>query len=209
MKLLRLAVWVFVLSLIYATLRYTVFKGTPLDNLPVFVLNKAVSMTALFMLGLSVLSSVNETRRQSGMMGLALSALHVLLSQAILAPGYFQKLYLTRGEAASFSLTGELVVLTGALGLWGLLLLGWPKHPASSPGWRAALPWIAKAVVALVGLHCLFLGWSGWFSPSAWPGYMPPITLICFVFSVLVLLAGLRGTKTSPPEETPGTQRKD
>jgi len=44
--------------------------------------------------------------------------------------------------------------------------------------------WIVRAVLALIALHCLLIGWSGWWTPATWPGCLPPITLLSFLFAM-------------------------
>ncbi len=202
MTLKRLIPLVFFVSLAYAVTRYNVFKGVPLDHLPMYVLNKVVSMTALFLIGLSHVSANNDLRRRAGMAGFAFAGLHALLSQALLSPDYYPKLFAVKEGLQGYALNGELALLSGSLGFFFLVLMAWPKRPETAEGWFTALPWLVRGTLALVGLHCLFYGWSGWRTPSTWPGDLPPITLLSFLFAFGALATGairaFRREKNSP-----------
>ncbi len=190
MRLARLVPIVFGVSLAYAVLRYHVFKGVPLDHLPMYVLNKVVSMTALFLIGLSNVSHENDVRRRAGMAGFAAAGLHVLLSQALLSPDNYPKMFAAREGLHGLSLSGEISLLSGSLGIFLLFLLAWPRREESA-AWHAVLPRLVRGTLALAAFHCLFYGWPGWWTPASWPGGLPPITLLSFLFAVGALVVGM------------------
>jgi len=48
----------------------------------------------------------------------------------------------------------------------------------------------------LFGLaHLFFMGFKGWLNPSAWPGGLPPISLIGFVIFTIGYVINLMGRK--------------
>ena len=202
MNLSRLIAVVFGFSLTYAVLRYNVFKGVPFDHLPLYVTNKAVSMTALLLIGVSHLARNVETRRRCGMAGFAAAGFHVLLSLALLSPAYYEKLFLSPDGSKGLALVGELSLLAGASAFFLLVLIAWPKRPETAAAWQTAIPRLVRGVLALTAFHCLFYGWSGWWTPDRWPGFLPPITLLSFLFAAGTLLVGaLR--KPPVPKELP------
>jgi len=185
----------FLAYLTYAVVRYNVFKGVPWAHLPVYVVNKAVSLLAITLLAVAAAdrglvpgpnAKTSELRRWFGLAGVALAGLHVLMSQAILAPEYYGKLF---GGDRSLTLSAELALLFGAVAFVVLLSQAWKSlasSGASPPADHAAnnrrLAW---TVVTLSALHCAALGWGGWWPPSSWPGTLPPITLIAVLIAVV------------------------
>ena len=71
-------------------------------------------------------------------------------------------------------------------------------------GWCAARrrPRVQAAALGLVafgaGAHAALYGYSSWLTPSSWPGYLPPITLVSFAAGIIGVLVALRGP-SSPP----------
>lgn len=178
------------------------FGTVPVTQIPVYVANKAISLLALGLIGASLvvgplarggraeLSGWLATPRGLGLLSAALALLHVLLSLSILTPAYFAKLHAPAG--GGLTLGGELALLTGALAATALvgqtavsLRPAADAQPPALPS-RAALRRLGWAVLLLTGLHCGFLGWPGWLTPGAWPGGLPPITLLAVVYVLVV-----------------------
>ena len=161
-----LAIWLG--SAMYATLRYNVFKGVPWGDWPTYVLNKTLALSALLLL----LAEVLRCRRSrpgdggAGFMGaIGLFALmHAGLSLALLRPEYF----------ASFFEAGKLTAAAGTATLVGVAAMAGLVTRRAQPGWLALA----------VGVHAMFPGYAGWFTPEKWPGHLPPITLISFVVAL-------------------------
>ena len=188
-------------SLVYAVFRYHErFWGSHnLDQVPLFIVNKAVSVAAIGMIGLAVAArtlargwpggfgGVARDRRRIGMTGFGLAGLHTLLSLAILTPNYFGKLY---KEGGQMHLMGELSILAGAV---AVVLLVWQSRlPAAHAGDdRRVLRRLGLWVLLLTGVHVAALGWRGWLEPGAWPGGLPPITLLSCVIAMAGLVLGL------------------
>lgn len=175
----------------YAIVRYVVFKGVPWSHVPVYVTNKSLALLGIGMLALAV--ARREERRWLGLSGLALILLHVVMSLAILSPAYFAKLYAEPTGAKGLSLSGEVAMMSGAVGL--MLLLGQAWLTALNPERQGngasnatvSMRKLGWGVLACGAAHCLALGWDGWWPPSSWPGMMPPITML----GVVVVLGAI------------------
>lgn len=194
---------VFAGALAYVVVRYHVFKGVEWIHLPLYVMNKAVSLAAVALVASSylvarwapVLADEPGKRvvlaRFLGLSGFALAAAHVVMSLALLSPAYYEKLF----GAGQMNLTGELSILFGLAALWFLsapVLTSLPnmEEALGSRRWRKSqrLGYLAQAAAAG---HVLVMGVSGWLTPAKWPGSMPPVTMLAFVAALIPLLARL------------------
>jgi DMSO/TMAO reductase YedYZ heme-binding membrane subunit len=188
---------IFLLALIYAVLRYHVFGGVPWASLPLYTTNKAVSLAGLALLAAAYLVRRSGLAVRFGLTGLALTAVHVLMSLALLDPAYYPKLY----NLAKLHLAGEIAMLCGCV---AAILLALPAI-ASLPALAEALGrrrWSAcqrmgYAALAITGIHVLAIGVPGWFAPATWPGGMPPITLLSFLIALAPLGARLRRAQSN------------
>jgi len=181
------AIWgVTAASLAYATLRYNVLKGVPWSDWPVFVLNKALALSGLLLLVLWIV----RARRGRGTPQAALLAAaarmtlaHIGLSLVVLTPVYFP----------AFFLDGRLTWQAGtavALGIAAASGLAAGARHAGAHGYTL----LAFGLVAFgAGAHAALYGYSSWLTPSSWPGYMPPITLVSFAAGISGVLAALCG----------------
>lgn len=191
----------FALSLGYAVLRYNVLGGVAWAQLPLFVVNKAISVSAVALIASSYFvaraSRGSETEREHrqplirflGVSGFALAFLHSIMSLALLSPHYFASFF---GDGR-MNLKGEASVLFGVLALFWLCFpaLGsllqmqtGSKVQRRNPAWDAS-----TLALFCVLVHIFVIGSRGWVAPSAWPGSMPPLTMIAFVVALLPLLA--------------------
>lgn len=168
----RTALLCFVLATAYAVVRYHVFGGVPWSRLPLYTLNKAVAFSAAALFAASCFARGPAT----GRIALWLAALHVFMSLALLGPSYYPKLYLDGG----LNFTGELATLAGCLA-FALCLV--PELTGGRP--------LRNAVLAVAAAHVCAIGFTGWLTPRAWPGYMPPITLLSCLLLAVPLAAKL------------------
>jgi uncharacterized membrane protein YfcA len=183
---------------IYAVVRYCGFGGVSLIHVPVYVLNKAISMAAavsLLMAAMSVVRSRRETAVFWSKACTNLAFIHVLLSLSILSKGYFDKFF----DNGKMSLTGEATVFFGAMAaycIWRLNTRG--MKPAE---WRTT----TAAMYALVAGHLFVMGYDGWLQVQKWNGGLPPITLLSFLFVIYGLMTFLRSKEAelvSLPDES-------
>jgi hypothetical protein len=169
---------------IYAVVRYAGFGHVSLIHLPVYLLNKAVSMTAaesLFMASLALVGANKEGVRFWGNAALQLVFVHVFLSLGILSRGYFANFF----DGDKMNLTGEVVLLTGALAVYCF----WRLQAA---GLSASLrQTLTSLLLALVGCHLFTMGYDGWLQVARWNGGLPPITMLSFFLVVPSLVVSL------------------
>jgi len=178
---------VLVASLVYAVLRYNIFKGVSFEHLPLYVLNKVFSLAGLGLIAMACLGSERARRRELGYLGLVLVMLHFLISIVILTPEYFGKFFIKSGK---MTWQTELSMLAGILGMLFLLWLfvASLKDVIQLPAQRSLVPGLGQAVLFFTALHVFAMGSFGWLSVDAWPGYLPPITLISFLVALGALL---------------------
>ena len=164
-------------AIVYAVLRYAGFANVSPIHIPVYLLNKALSMTAAYTLLMASLGMMRGQREvfdfwRKACMNLVF--VHVLLSLAIFTKGYFPKFF----AGDMMSLTGELTLLFGALGVycfWRLLTF------EMTPGVRRTM---MASACALVSGHLFVMGYDGWLQVEKWNGGLPPITLLSFLVVV-------------------------
>ena len=164
-------------AFVYAVIRYAGFANVSPVHIPVYLLNKALSMTAAYSL---LMASLGLMRAQKEVFDfwrkacMNLVFVHVLLSLAVFNKGYFPKFF----DGDMMSLTGEVTLLLGALGVycfWRLLTF------EMKPNLRRML---MATAAALVSGHLFVMGYDGWLQVQKWNGGLPPITLLSFLFVV-------------------------
>lgn len=212
MRTALLTAAVLALCLLYAVVRYNVLGPVPVEQIPLYITNKAVAVAALILIALafaarriapgSRLGWVRHDRRTLGMTGLSLALLHTALSLLLLNPTYFAKFF---NELGQFTALAGASMLTGVVALVFLLVQGRVKAERESvvgltggkpPSAgvsiaRRKLHGLAICVLALTAGHVLFMGLPGWLTPNLWHGYLPPLTLISFVIALVGLGLGL------------------
>jgi hypothetical protein len=176
---LRYVAVLYVAALAYAVLRYVAFAPRNLDHLPVFVLNKGVSMAAALCF---VVGFREQWRRARGKpdgtdpwvwfrAGVFGAVAHIPLSVAILRPGYFGEFF--SGDRLSFN--GEAVVLFGGLTAGSLYLLGRTNWMPRQRWWLTV-----GMVAALVG-HTLSLGIARGLNLNRSHAYLPPMWFLSLI----------------------------
>lgn len=114
--------------------------------------------------------------------------MHVLVSFLLISSAYYPTFY----DGPKMNLIGDLSLLAGILSLGCLAipmvttLPGMFEHLGAERWLRSQR--MGYLGLALVSAHLLVMGGAGWLTPSRWPGYMPPITLLAFLAAVLPLL---------------------
>ena len=201
---LRWGLGVFLVCLVYAILRYNVFKGVEWVHLPLYVVNKALSLGGVTLIAFSYLIgkwipvySDDSKRRRAltkfcGLTGAALIGMHVCAALAMLSPVYYEKFFLEMGK---LNLTGELTILFGILGVACLFFPAVTTLPhmyeaLGGARWQKAQRMGYLCLLMACG-HTFTMGWKGWLDTSTWPGGLPPITMLGFAAALAALVAKL------------------
>lgn len=175
---------VIVISSLYAVIRYMVFGDVKISNAPVYIVNKALSMSSAVFLFLSAFVLRKQNLDASKLYGLAFfqcACLHIILSLAILSPVYYPKFF----EDGKMNVTGELMILFGALAAYVFFLLRRFIKETSR-----VKTYTRIGCLYLIA-HLIFMGIPGWFKVQSWHGYMPPISLISGVAVLMALIVYL------------------
>lgn len=186
------------LTLCYSILRYHVFGDVPWAQLPLYILNKAISWSAVTLLALAYLRRNKPAARDLGVLGLFPAFAHILMSFSLLSPAYYAKSY----SGPQLTAWAGAALLAGVGAVVVLLLPG----VATLPGMRAALGdarWLRWQragywTLALTAAHCAFMGWQGWLTPAKWHGGLPPITLLGTLTALLPLVLKFRARPERP-----------
>lgn len=205
---LRVVSYTFIISFIYAIIRYNIFKGVPWENLPLYVSNKAFSLASLiiilFVFSLTPLKNMGrkipehwmEARKGLGIIGLILAFIHSGISFFILNPAYFGKLF---QENNTMTLFGEICMLSGVIYFTFLLAYHVNFQALLREGNQVLKIFTTKGFILfgmlMSGCHVFFLGVKGWHIIEKWPGGLPPISLISFLVFFIGFTINLLGRK--------------
>lgn len=177
----------FALTLTYSVVRYNVLGPVEWSQIPLFIMNKAVSWTGLTLLALAYIRRDKCAARDLGICGAFLTGGHVVMSLAMLTPAYYASSF----AGARLSGWGSGAMLAGVAATAALA----PPVIATLPGMQAALGvtrWLSWQragywTLALTAVHCALLGWKGWLAPGSWYGGLPPISLLSFLIALAPL----------------------
>lgn len=185
----------------YAVLRYTIVRGVPWENIPLFLANKSVALTATVLIGASYLTArrarlrpeaqglIRYLPKHLGLSGFACAALHSVMSLALLSPVYYPNFFRPDGR---MNLVGESAMLFGILALIlftgvaasSLAAIEQTMHPRH---WRFVQR-LGYLAYFLVLAHVVSMGWAGWWRPESWAYGLMSISLISALVVLLVLL---------------------
>ncbi len=186
----RKIILIFLLSFLYAFIRYVYFGPYHFPGDFFFILNKSFALSSAILLFLIIRSGKNCERKQWGKTVFVFVSLHVLLSVILFFKGYFDHSF--RENPYLFWLN----VLVGATAYFFLyrIFTGIKKMrivPASIAYWKQ-LGW----VVIFILIHTILWGAKSWLHPEKWYGSLVPITLVAFgTLSVALILLRNRRRK--------------
>ena len=197
-----------IVSTAYAILRYNIVGDVPWKDLPLFIINKAISLAALILLTLNfslgplknrvvkIPDSLLNARKSIGIVGFLYAFIHILMSITILNPHYYHVFFM---EDGTLSVRGGLSLLGGILSFIFL----WVYNVSFKQNFRGG-----KQIAAIItsrkflmyamlftGIHLFFMGYSGWTILYKWQGGLPPISLISFVIFSVGYFINLVGRK--------------
>lgn len=198
---------IFLAIFAYAIIRNNVIKGTPWVELPLFISNKAISLSAVVFIALSyALGSCARfwpkmfvpalgLRKFFGLLGFSLAALHGLMSFLIFSPARYPKFFLASGK---LNLVGELSMLFGVLAFFIFALVALASVSAIAQSMEHQR-WLRVQRLGYFGLilvffHVFTMGFESWLKPAGWPGGLLPISLVTAIviaFALLLKIAAL------------------
>jgi len=198
--------WTFILSMSYAIIRYHVLGEVPWKDLPFFILNKGISMSAFILLafnftfgplknlGAPIPNSWLRSRRIIGIVGFIQVFVHVIMSFMLFNPTVYAKY---------FEQNGTMTLITGLSMIGGVLafIFLWIYNVSFNAAFRKdkdLISFITSRKVLLSamlfsGAHLVFVGYNGWLNPGGWLGGLPPISLIAFTFFFVGYVINLFG----------------
>ena len=190
--------WTLVLSLAYAVLRYNIAGPVPWKDFPFFILNKGLSLAAFILLtfnfslgplkhlDVKVPMSWLNARKALGMTGFLLVLIHALISFLLFNSSVFAKFFEDNGTPTLFAGLSMLGGILAFVVLWAYNL-SFQTHLRED---KVFIRFITSREFLLFAMlfsaaHLFFMGYKGWFNPSAWHGGLPPISLIAFTFFIV------------------------
>lgn len=196
---MRWIVILFCAAIAYAAVRYTVFIPENRPNLPVFVVNKGVSVAAAFCFTLAFWQQWRRMRGATGdtepaawfRAGVFGVILHIPMSLAILRPSYFKEFFIFDGSRMGFN--GEAVIMFGTLTAGGVYLL-------TRQQWAPMQRWLLSvATMIVLFAHTLCMGIARGLIINASHAYLPPMWLLSLVGTTLGAAFLLMSRPPSPP----------
>jgi hypothetical protein len=185
----------FLLSLSYAVFRYNIVGPVPWKDIPVFIVNKAIALSAFILSAMSFSLSplrnlkVNipnnwmDARKSIGATGFKMAATHLIMSFLIFNPATYGKFFEPNGTLTLLVGISMLGGILAFVALWSYNLnfntLLREKNRFSQT-YNARFFILSTMFLGLV--HVFFMGYQGWLTPANWHGGLPPISLIAFVF---------------------------
>jgi len=191
----------------YAIVRYHIVRGVSWDNFPLYISNKAISLSSLVFISISyMLGSLARfipgsfvkalpSRKFFGLLGFGLGAIHALISAIIISPAYYARFYAQNGK---LTLNGEMILAFGVLAFFTFLIVAITSLPSVAEKLDNK-EWLAMQRLGYLGLillllHVFILGRAGWFRPDAWQAGMMPISLaaaIVVTFTLILKISAL------------------
>jgi hypothetical protein len=171
---------IFMLSFLYAWLRYVVFGPYTSHDL-LFILNKASAFTVVLntFVAYSPVRLSQLNRKIIGIASFYTALLHVILSLVLLPTGYYKAYHFDTGK---LSPAFGLAVFFGILALLTLIaiFLYFKTRPRKEVNYRI-FKQLTSIYYVFLALHIFLLGYKHWIHIRGWYGGFPPITLISFI----------------------------
>lgn len=175
----------------YATIRYNLLRGIAWSDWPVYTLNKIFGVTSLLLLVIAVARYRAGTTYPNGKIMYAaglFGGIHILLSCFLLNPAYYEKFFHENKLTFTAGLSMLLATIAAVLFFNGAISRGERKVKDKMIG--------LVVIGLLTAFHTFFQGFNTWFEASAWPGFLPPITLLAFLAGFIALVIFLIPKRT-------------
>ena len=202
-----LIVIVFLLSFMYSVVRYHIAGGVPWEELPFFIMNKAVSLNGIILLimiftisplknmGVKVGNKWTGARKALGMAGIISIFIHMIMSLMLFSPAYYAKFFDASGR---MTLNAQLSMLMGVLAfvvLW-VYNISFYKSGKDKEIYRVIKSrGFLLLVMPFAALHLFFMGYKGWGNVAGWHAGIPPISLIAFAAFMIGYVINIIGRK--------------
>ncbi len=167
-------------SLLYATLRYNVFGVVPWGSWPAFIVNKGICLSlCLFLLYSAFCTQRGKPEQASSWAQAAVcsTAVHIMLSLGLFTPQFFDTKFFVD---AMMTVSGQILLLAGTLTVCTFYQVSRGRTDKR----RRQLNLLA---MLLLIIHLAAVGCPTWITPSAWPGHMPPISLLSAILVALTI----------------------
>ena len=180
----------FLISISYAVVRYNIFGNVPWEDLPLFITNKAIALTVVLLLFLSVIAkkAFMPTKKIFWKIIFILTSIHVFISFYLLGPEHFKKFY----SVNELNLIGYLTLFFGISAFVGIIILNSEKLLPTKDGNLSVPESIKKIIRAIIPFliiaHLFTMGLKGWLTPNNWHGYLIPISLIAFLVMLIYII---------------------
>lgn len=200
-QVLLIVLIIFTATLLYAFIRYNVVRNIPFENIPLYITNKAMALTATILIGLSfllgplarfwpqVFAHQLYLRKHLGLAGFAMAALHALMSLVLLTPAYYPKFFLPGGK---MNLIGESSMLSGILAFLIFAAIAITSLPPiekhMNPQQWKLIQRLGYLAYVLILFHVVIMGWAGWWKPESWKFGLASISLISTLVIIFVLI---------------------
>lgn len=169
---------VFLFTLVYAITRYVVFGQISVANIPLFVTNKAASFSAILLFYISTTELVKKNKKKVVQIAIMLLIiLHVSISFLLMSNNYYPKFF--NNDKITF--LSELGLLFGVIS-FSMFFIIWIDYKKDL---KDVFEKLISYTTILICLHILCIGVLNWFTPSSWPGFIPPISLLSFLFGTI------------------------
>lgn len=189
--------YIFLFFLTYSILRYVLLGPVEASEIPLYISNKAFAWCSLTLILITIYARPGSPGYSSRAITAILFLLLHLLSSLMLLnshyyPSFFQEDAL--GWAAQISLLAAIIatVLLLPATLFNLIKLFGFTREHSNVQFRN----LGLIIIILSMVHLVFYAYQNWFTPSKWYGYLPPISLICFI-QILITYASKKIKSTS------------
>jgi hypothetical protein len=178
---------IILLSVVYALVRYVAFAPANSEHIPVFILNKAVSMAGALALVAALWHRYRGRAEAAGRyfnLTLVLVVMHVPMSLTVLRPGYFPEFF--ESDGARLRLMGEMVFFFGAAALGLTWLLAQGQLVAKLRDRLGVL------LLAVISAHVAAMGACRGIHINAKHAYLPPMWMLSLIALVIALILGVR-----------------
>lgn len=162
---------VLTITFVYAFLRYNIFGNIPYKDIPLLIVNKAIAYSWIIWLLIGIkyfLKHEIEKYKNHISIFKKLLIAHILLSVIILGQDMLPKFL----DNNTYTLFSNISLLAGTIAAASITLKGNKLQ--------------IILFLSLIKIHLFFMGFKGWITVEKWNGYMPPITLICFILLLVV-----------------------